>query len=213
MMKFETEDYGSEKTILAFPDHYVAMPQYFEKDSALAVTVGDRKIIKGGTIYPSNDANAVGVVFQDLDVTNGDANGAVILHGFINVNKLPAAPTTAAIAALNNITFLPVKKTTIESDIDTVDTTDYANSKVIVTVYGTDLTAAATTASNWTVTDSNATNVVVSSVRKVDNRTAEITFATKAETTAKAGKFTISLGASAVANGVASNAITLNATV
>ena len=213
MMRFETENYGSEKTILAFPDHYVAMPQYFEKGSSLAVEENGRKIIKGGTIYPSNDANAVGVVFQDLDVTNGDANGAVILHGFININRIPVAPTTAAMTALNNITFLPVKKTAIESDIDTVNTKDYANSKVTVDVYGTDLTAAATTASNWTVTDSEGTNVVVSNVKKINNRQVEITFATKDSATAKAGKFTISLGASAVANGIGSNAITLYATV
>ena len=99
---------GTQANILLFPDHYVAKPQYFEKGSALATTVGDKKIIKAGTIFPANDATAEGIVFNDLDVTDFDANGAVIIHGFIKTAALPVAPSANAIAALKLVYFSKV---------------------------------------------------------------------------------------------------------
>jgi len=96
---------GTQKNILLFPDHYVAKPQFFAKGSALAVTEGDRKIIKAGTIFPANDETAEGVVFNDHDVTDFDANGAVIIHGFIKTAALPEAPTADAIEAMKLVYF------------------------------------------------------------------------------------------------------------
>lgn len=92
--------------ILATPDHYVAFAHTFERDDAAAVTEDGRKVIKAGTIYPSNDADAIGVVFQDVDVTDGDQEGALIRHGFILVDKLPTAPDAAAITKLKLIDFV-----------------------------------------------------------------------------------------------------------
>ena len=97
---------GPTHNILAIPDHYVGLAHTFEKDDAAAVTVDGRKIIKAGTIYPTNDADAVGVVFQDVDVTDGDREGSLIRHGFILVEKLPVAPDAAAITKLKLIDFV-----------------------------------------------------------------------------------------------------------
>lgn len=108
MMKFTETEYGSEKQILMFPNPYVCFPQKFSQDSALAVEEGGRKIIKAGTIFPANDATAQGVVFSDLDVTNGDVNGAVLVFGFVKTSALPEEPTSAAKAALNMIKFFPL---------------------------------------------------------------------------------------------------------
>lgn len=102
------QEFGTFKEILAFPDHYVAMPYTFKTDSTLAVTEGDKKIIKAGTVFPSNDANAVGIVFRDVDVTNDDANGAIIIHGFIKTAALPTTPADEAKSAMKNIQFLPL---------------------------------------------------------------------------------------------------------
>lgn len=104
-VKFIQEDYGNTKEILMFPDHYVAHAHTFLKDDAAAATVDGKKIIKAGTIYPSNDAKAVGVVLYDVDVTNGDESGAIVVHGFVNAKKIPAQPAAAALAALNMIKF------------------------------------------------------------------------------------------------------------
>jgi hypothetical protein len=94
--------------ILQYPDHYVCFPQLFEKDSALASTVDGRKIIKAGTVFPSNDENAKGLVFQDVDVTDGDQNAAVLVHGFVNSAKLPEAVSNEAKKAMPAIVFFPV---------------------------------------------------------------------------------------------------------
>lgn len=103
-MKMKTVGYESPKNILATPDHYVAIARKLEKDSALAVTVEGRKVVKAGTLYPANDATAIGVILNDYDVTDGDAMAAVVIHGFILQAKLPAAP--ASTVNIPQITFV-----------------------------------------------------------------------------------------------------------
>lgn len=106
-MKVKETVYGAPaKQVLATPDHYVAIAKNLEKNSSLAVEEEGRKIVKAGTIYPSNDANAFGVVLNDYDVTDGEQAGAIVVHGFIQKSKLPAQPSSEAISALKQITFL-----------------------------------------------------------------------------------------------------------
>jgi len=106
MIEHKVNTYGSAKGILAFPDHYVAVGRLFAKDSTLSVVVDGRKIVKAGTIYPLNDATAVGVVLSDMDVTDGDQNGAVVIHGFIKTTALPVAPVALAKTAMVGVYFL-----------------------------------------------------------------------------------------------------------
>lgn len=99
--------FGTSAGILMFPDEYQAFPQTFDATthSTLVATVDGRKIIKAGTIFPANDATAKGVVFKDVDVTNGSATGAVLFEGAIKVAALPTAPSAAAVSALTKIKF------------------------------------------------------------------------------------------------------------
>lgn len=106
MVEHITQDYSTGSQILVFPDHYVCKAHTFQKDDAAAVSVEGRKVIKAGTIYPANDATAKGVVFSDIDVTNGDRNGALLIHGFIKTAAIPAAPSAEAKAALGQVSFL-----------------------------------------------------------------------------------------------------------
>ena len=46
------------------------------------------KIVAAGTVYPSNDASAVGIVFEDVDVTWGDHEGSVMLAGRVLKDRL-----------------------------------------------------------------------------------------------------------------------------
>ena len=71
-----------------------------------AVTaVNGRKIIPAGTpvggannfyedeqavLTVSNDANAVGVLLHEVDVTEGTNNATVLVFGFVNLNRLDA---------------------------------------------------------------------------------------------------------------------------
>jgi hypothetical protein len=92
MMKMKTIEYASSKHILAIPDHYVALGATHEKATAgepgLAVLVDGRYIVKAGTVYTS--ANLNGLVLNDYDVTDGDAAIAVLVHGFVKEQALPA---------------------------------------------------------------------------------------------------------------------------
>lgn len=67
--------------------------------SALAATA-----LSGGVAGAGGTAE--GVLENDVDVTYGPALGAMLIHGFIDVKKMPIEPTAADIAALKQITFL-----------------------------------------------------------------------------------------------------------
>jgi prophage protein len=111
-MKYKTIAYDSAKHILAMPDHYVSIARKATKATkateagGMVVKEGDRFIIKAGTIYPSNDNKAIGVVLQDYDVTESDVSMAIVLHGFIRADRLPTQPSDAALKNLRMIYFL-----------------------------------------------------------------------------------------------------------
>lgn len=106
-IEYTTQNYTTSKQILAIPDHYVNIAQKIEQNHSLAVDVDGRKILKAGTIFPSNDDKAQGVVFNDYDVTYGDVNIALLIHGFLRTDRLPVAPSEAAKKALPMVAFLP----------------------------------------------------------------------------------------------------------
>ena len=90
---------------------------------ATAENANGKKIIKAGTPLTGNlDArttaftaagasDAVGVLLHDVDVTKGNANGTLLMFGFVNTNRLDAA-TKALItdgvktALKGNVTFV-----------------------------------------------------------------------------------------------------------
>lgn len=50
--------------------------------SALAVTTDEGgKYVPAGTAYPTNDGNAVGILYEDVDVTTGNMPGSVVTGG------------------------------------------------------------------------------------------------------------------------------------
>ena len=86
----KTTKYSNRKEILKVADHFVALKKTFKMNDAAATTVEGRKIIKAGTVYPQNDATAIGMLLYDVDVTEGDADGALLVHGIVDKNKIPA---------------------------------------------------------------------------------------------------------------------------
>ena len=172
-VEYNKQDYTTAKQILVFPDHYVAVAQTFLSNDSAAVTEDGRKIIKAGTIYPSNDANAIGVVFNDMDVTNGDRTGAVIVHGFIKTAALPVVPSSAAKTALKQISFLPLTAiaTAISGTGIQVAVGEAANTlhTVRVDIDGARFRPEAATLSNWTFTGEGTTKVAVDNIVVADN--------------------------------------------
>lgn len=68
---------------------------------AMAVTTEyGTKYVPMGTIYPSNDGNAVGIIYEDVDVTSGDMPCSVVLSGSVYEDRLPVALNTGAKTAL-----------------------------------------------------------------------------------------------------------------
>lgn len=139
-MKVKTIQAETLGEILQFPDHYVCFAQYFEKDSALAIVVDGRKIIKAGTVFPSNDENAKGLVFQDVDVTDGDQNAAVLVHGFVNSAKLPETVSNEAKKVLKQITFFPIDAVvyTVDTPVANPDGGNFETSVDVTLSCGTD---------------------------------------------------------------------------
>lgn len=123
MSKFVTTDYLSTKEMLKFPDHVVSIGVTVDDTGIIANSDG-KKIVLAGTIVGGGvladstkkvskkntqggaagsagaGVDAEGILLEDVDVTYGLASGAMILHGFIALDKIPEAPCSDVIAAL-----------------------------------------------------------------------------------------------------------------
>lgn len=56
--------------------------------SGATTTAEGGKYVPMGSAYPSNDANAIGIVYEDVDVTDGDMPGSVVLQGTVYEDRL-----------------------------------------------------------------------------------------------------------------------------
>lgn len=73
---------------------------------AAVVTRADgTKYVPAGAIIPSNDGNAVGILYENVDVTTGAMPGSIITAGVVYKDRLPAAPESSAVSALTGIQF------------------------------------------------------------------------------------------------------------
>lgn len=69
------------------------------QEGATTATDGS-KYVKMGTIYPSNDSNAIGFVYEDVDVSKGDMPGSVVTKGTVIIDRLPEEPAEGVLEAL-----------------------------------------------------------------------------------------------------------------
>lgn len=116
------QSFGAPKQILLNPELQFSLGVVVSK--AKAVTVDGKKIVKAGTpLVGSLDARTtaftvagtedaaktVGVLLHDVDVTNGNANGTLLIFGFVNTNMLDAdvkTLLTASVKAAINVKFI-----------------------------------------------------------------------------------------------------------
>lgn len=101
--------YKTTSPILQFSDDWQAWAHTFTlaNDEALTVEEDGRKIIKAGTFYPANDHTCQGLVLNDVDLSSGSANGAILFAGTVNESKLPEQPSGDAKYALPRVTYFP----------------------------------------------------------------------------------------------------------
>ena len=68
------------------------MEEYGTVDSVRIITDRETRRSKGFAFIEMPDSseasNAVGVLLHDVDVTTGDANGTLLLFGFVNTNRI-----------------------------------------------------------------------------------------------------------------------------
>ena len=74
---------------------------------AQKVTRNERVIVPAGAVIPANGSTAVGILYEDIDVTNGDAFGSIVTKGTIYGDRLPAALDSDAATALTGIKVIP----------------------------------------------------------------------------------------------------------
>lgn len=64
------------------------------------------KVVVTGTIFPANDETAEGIVYEPIDVSNGDMPGSVVTKGTIYEDRLPVAVDEDAKTALEEKGFV-----------------------------------------------------------------------------------------------------------
>lgn len=104
-MKPITGEYGVGNTVLKFFP-YKGASCVVPASMVAQADANGKKIVKAGTPFPSNDKDALGVIFEDVDVTLGDAPGTYIYEGVLDPAKLTANSITitdAAKAAMPNV--------------------------------------------------------------------------------------------------------------
>lgn len=73
---------------------------------AAVITRADgSKYVPAGAIIPSNDGNAVGILYEDTDVTLGDMPGSIVTVGVVYGDRLPATAESSAKSAMAGIVF------------------------------------------------------------------------------------------------------------
>lgn len=71
---------------------------------SLATTAADgTKYVKMGTAFPSNDANAIGIIYEDVDVTVGDMPGSVVTKGEVYEDRLAVTGASYDSVTLKNL--------------------------------------------------------------------------------------------------------------
>lgn len=107
------KEIGVSGNIAFMHGHFEAIPAQQEKAteevSNFIEKRNNRFYLKQGAVWPSNDANAKGIVAHDYDITDGNAIISLIVSGNVRTEMLPAKPTAAALTALRNIGLIPVE--------------------------------------------------------------------------------------------------------
>lgn len=89
---------ATEQGLVYAPGYFLAHEECERKTKQIAQTgatnVNGRKYVKMGTIYPANDATAIGIVYEDVDVTTGNMPGSVVLKGVVYEDRLSEAVDT-----------------------------------------------------------------------------------------------------------------------
>lgn len=102
------KDYGKVEQINFLASAKYTAFTYQIDDTGVTPNKQGRKIVPAGSVYPANDATAIGITLTDTDVTEGPQPGSVLVEAWILEDRLPAAVSTEAKEAMKEIKFKKV---------------------------------------------------------------------------------------------------------
>jgi hypothetical protein len=106
-MSFNQNDISSK---VYAPGHFLAHEEcvretrQFAQNSALVQTTDEGgKYVPMGTAYPTNDGNAIGITYEDVDVTTGNMPGSVVTKGVVIEDRLAITGADYDAVTLKNL--------------------------------------------------------------------------------------------------------------
>lgn len=104
-MSFYTENKGIESYapgwFLAIGEPCERLTYQFDQDGNNVETFENGgKRVPMGAVYPANDGTAIGIVYENVDVTSGDMPGSVVTKGTVYKDRLAVTLNTEAETAL-----------------------------------------------------------------------------------------------------------------
>lgn len=88
---------------LAEDEMCIRETQEISASSALAKTVNGAKYVPMGTAYPTNDSSAIGIMYEDCDVSTGDMPGSVVVKGRVYEDRLAVTSYSYDAVTLKNL--------------------------------------------------------------------------------------------------------------
>ena len=70
---------------------------------AAVVTANGKKHVPAGAVIPANGSTAVGILYEDVDVTTGNMPGSIVTRGVVYEDRLPASLDSDAKTAMTGI--------------------------------------------------------------------------------------------------------------
>lgn len=91
--------------------------QVAQNHAAVVTKADGSKYVPAGSVIPSNDGNAVGILYEDVDVTTGDMPGSLVTKGIVYEDRM-ATVQSAAKAVLTGITFISAAPSVVRPDFN-----------------------------------------------------------------------------------------------
>lgn len=97
---------NSEQINFLASEKFVAFPEAIDATNYNVQTDDEgKKYVPAGTVYPTNDAKAIGVTINDVYVNDGAQLVGVIREGWLLSDQMPVTPSAEAIKAMTTIRF------------------------------------------------------------------------------------------------------------
>lgn len=104
---------GKEESKTYHPGYFLAheectrLTHQFAQSSASTVTTAmGGKYVPMGSAYPTDDASAIGITYEDVDVTYGDMPGSVVTKGTVWEDRLEISSAAKSALEGKGFTFL-----------------------------------------------------------------------------------------------------------